>query len=329
VRVTGDARAAAQGRALAIEACATDGVELAAASHTLIAAEDPPSGLTVDRVVLGSERGGGPLAPGTTLGAKVDASGARVRVTDEGMTHVDATVRTDGEPFWLVLGQSENEGWELEVDAAAEVGERTLVNGYANGWRITPAEAGELTVRLRWTPQGLVWWAIGISVLAVLCCIAVVVVTWRRRGESGDVTAGADAGSAARGEREPQPELESPLVSSGAGAATLRTTVVAALGTGVVAGLASRPWIGIVVGLATAAALRWPRARAVLTVGSVAAFGVAIVYVIVQQARHGYPTIASWPSRFEDVTDLAWLAVLLLGADVVVQWLRALPSRHG
>jgi hypothetical protein len=76
------------------------------------------------------------------------------------------------------------------------------------------------------------------------------------------------------------------------------------------------------VGLAAGATLRWPRARAVLTVGSVVAFALAAAYVIVQQARNGYPTISSWPSRFEDVADLAWLAVLLLGADVVVQWVR-------
>ena len=68
-------------------------------------------------------------------------------------------------------------------------------------------------------------------------------------------------------------------------------------------------------------------AMLVPVIGSVAAFAIATAYVVVQQARHGYPTISSWPSRFEDVADLAWLAVMLLGADVVVQWIRGRGSR--
>ena len=320
VRVKGDARAAANGRALELETCDGSAVDLEAGSHVLRTVQGGDTGFDVDRLVLGSARGGGPLGPGL-LGPAREASGAKARVTDEGLTHVDGKVRTDGRPFWLVLGQSENKGWELEVDGDAvdgdaAVGERTLVNGYANGWRITPRAAGELTIALRWTPQGLVWWGIGISVLAVLVCVALVL---RRRPTPatgpGETSAPADEA----------PELASPLASPGR-LPSVGATVAAALGAAVVAGFASRPWIGVVVGLATAAALRWPRARAVLTIGSVVAFGLAAAYVVVQQARHGYPTIASWPSRFEDVADLAWLAVFLLGADVVVQWVRRVPS---
>jgi hypothetical protein len=123
------------------------------------------------------------------------------------------------------------------------------------------------------------------------------------------------------------PVLESPLASRGT-APSVGVTVATVFGGAVVAGVVSRPWIGLVVGLAAAAALRWPRARAVLTVGSVVGFALAAAYVVVQQARNGYPTISSWPSRFEDVADLAWLAVLLLGTDVVVQWVRRRASRE-
>jgi hypothetical protein len=214
-----------------------------------------------------------------------------------------------------VLGQSENKGWELEVDGDAEVGDRTLVNGYANGWRITPHDAGDLTVRLRWTPQGLVWWGIGISVLAIVVCLVLVL---RRRGGSETSEPQTEPSTGA----DELPDLASPLASPGR-SSTIAVTVAVAVGVSVIAGVASRPWIGLLVGLATAAALRWPRARAVLTVGSVVAFALAAAYVVVQQSRHGYPTISSWPARFEDVSDLAWLAVLLLGADVVVQQVRS------
>ena len=224
---------------------------------------------------------------------------------------------TDGRPFWLVLGQSHNDGWELEIDGSARVGPRTLVNGYANGWRVTPDGAGELTVRWRWTPQGLVWWGIGLSVVGIIVCL-VLALTRRREGQDG----------AARAVEDP-PSLESPVTARG-GRPTTTVAIVAPLVIAVVAGVASRPWIGLVVAAATLAALLAPRARIVLTAGSVVAFALAAAYVVVQQARHGYPTIAGWPSQFDAVADLSWLAVWLLGADVVVEQLRdRVASRHG
>jgi hypothetical protein len=233
-----------------------------------------------------------------------------VRVTDSGLTSVDARVKTDGRPFWLVLGQSHNDGWELEVDGAAHVGPRTLVNGYANGWRITPSGPGALTARWRWTPQGLVWWGIGISVLGVIACL---VLALRRRGRDAAADAESDVDAA--------PQLESPLAARGTRPA-LSTTIVTTAAVTVVVAVASRPWIGLVVGGATLTGLLLPRARAVLTLGSVAAFAAAAAYVVIQQARHGYPTIAGWPAQFDAVADLAWLAVWLLGADVIVGWAR-------
>ncbi len=179
VRVTGDVADAAAGRTVAVTACGGP-VELAAGRHDLRTQPGSANGFDVDRLVLGSDRGGEPLGPGM-LGAKVQASGAHARVTDEGLTRVDGKVKTDGDPFWLVLGQSENKGWELEVDGGADVGDRTLVNGYTNGWRITPHDAGTLTINLRWAPEGLVWWGIGISVLAIVVCL---VLALRRRGSS-------------------------------------------------------------------------------------------------------------------------------------------------
>jgi hypothetical protein len=94
------------------------------------------------------------------------------------------------------------------------------------------------------------------------------------------------------------------------------------VGIALAAGLASRPWIGVVVGVATLAALLVPRARVLLAAGSVVALVAAAGYVVVQQARHGYPTISSWPSQFDAVADVAWLAVWLLAADVLVRLVR-------
>jgi hypothetical protein len=315
VRVSGDVPSGEAHRGLDLEACGPEPLGLAAGDHVVRSAPGLETGLDVDRLVLGSDRGGGPLAPGP-LGARRATSGATVRDLDEGPTTFDAKVRSDGTPFWLVLGQSRSDGWELEVDGAAKVGEPTLVNGYANGWEITPARAGELSVHLRWAPQDLVWWGIGASVLAVLLCL--VLLFRRRRGDVLPVVP-HDAVDA-------RPALESPLTSS-AGRPTPFVVAATALALAVVSGIAARPWVGLVVGLAVVGALLAPRLRALLTVGSVVALAAAATYVVVQQARHGYPTISSWPAQFDAITGLTWLAVWLLGADVVVQWVRRRSTR--
>ena len=74
-------------------------------------------------------------------------------------------VHVDGadEPFWLVLGQSENAGWHATTDGAA-LGPRRLVDGYANGWLVDPTTDESFDVVLEWTPQRSVWaslWRLG------------------------------------------------------------------------------------------------------------------------------------------------------------------------
>ena len=224
-RVAGDATVAEAHRGLTLEACDGAALELSAGSHVVRSADGRRTGLDVDRVVLGSDRGGGPLTRSGPLGARPDAGGSRLRVTDTGLTSVDARVTTDGRPFWLVLGQSHNDGWELEIDGSARVGPRTLVNGYANGWRVTPDGAGELTVRWRWAPQGLVWWGIGLSVVGIIVCL-VLALTRRREGQDGAALAVEDP-----------PSLESPVTARG-GRPTTTVVIVAPLVVAVVAGVA-------------------------------------------------------------------------------------------
>ncbi|MGQ0433344.1 MAG: hypothetical protein ACT452_13150, partial [Microthrixaceae bacterium] len=96
-------------------------------------------------------------------------------------------VVTDGEPFWLVLAESSNAGWTAQVGGAT-VGERQLVDGYANGWLVTPARSGTLSITLRWGPQRLVWVGFAVSALAVLACATVL---WRTRRRLGLDEAGS------------------------------------------------------------------------------------------------------------------------------------------
>jgi hypothetical protein len=87
-------------------------------------------------------------------------------------------------------------------------------------------------------------------------------------------------------------------------------------------GLLVTPWVGLVAGAATLAVLRRPRLRWLLAVGAPTALAVAGGYVFLQQWRHEYPAVFEWPTFFDGVHTIAWLAVVLLAADATVEFIR-------
>ena len=82
------------------------------------------------------------------------------------------------------------------------------------------------------------------------------------------------------------------------------------------AAVLSRWWVGIVVGGAFLLAARRPRLRVVTAFAAPAALAVVAVFVIVQQARHHYPSTLDWPANFDRVNAVAWLAVGFIAAGV-------------
>ncbi|HXY94061.1 MAG TPA: alpha-(1-_3)-arabinofuranosyltransferase family protein [Acidimicrobiia bacterium] len=294
IRVVGDASDARSG--LAIDPCGiVPSVALPRGSNTLRSTAGLDTGIDIDRVVLSSGTDGR-AAPPAVLGTPLDQSGASVRVVGSTPDSYDLRVRTDGKPFWLVLGESADDGWEATTSSGA-VGSRQVVNGFANGWLVTPRGAGTLTMELRWTPQRAVWLGIAVSVLAVLACLAIIVVaTRRRRGRA------SPAGAALA---DP-PAMWSPFAYPGAPPST-GILVVLAIGAAVGTSLFSRPWIGFVVGVATLVAARVAGGRILLTAGAPVALAMARI------------------ARFDD---LAWLAIALLALDVVTWWVRERPRRR-
>ncbi len=77
--------------------------------------------------------------------------------------HVDAATK----PFWLVLGESQSPGWHARVVGGHDLGPSQLVDGYANGWLVTPPASGAFDVVFEWTPQRQVRTAIWLSLLGV------------------------------------------------------------------------------------------------------------------------------------------------------------------
>jgi arabinofuranan 3-O-arabinosyltransferase len=161
---------------LLLEGCGP--VDLAAGAHRVVTAT-VGDGLAIDRIVLSSDPSGEPAPVGPRGGS---GEAPRIEVTAAGSDHVRARVGGADDPFWLVLAQSHSSGWSVRAEGA-EVGSHEVVDGYANGWRITPStDTVELT--LRWTPQRLVWIGLGISGLTA---IAAAVLVWgpRRRADDG------------------------------------------------------------------------------------------------------------------------------------------------
>jgi len=278
-------------RGLRLSACAGP-LAMSAGSRRLASRPGLDTGIDVDRVVLSSGRDGRPAAL-SARGAGLDTAGASTRVTKADATSARLSVRTDGKPFWLVFGQSHSTGWKAST-AKGSVGPLQVVDGYANGWLVRPSASGTMTVNVDWTPQRLVWVGLGASVVAVLGCVGIVLMTslgLRRRASS----TGADALMADR------PEFVSPLAYPDGRPPSWAMTAAVALVTTLGTIAVSRPWIGLLAGAATLLASRISRARALtLAIPLVLAF-----------------------SRLGPTPELGWLALALLVVDLACGWLRA------
>ncbi len=248
--------------------------------HVVTAAPGSRTGVDLDRLVLSSGPDGNPI-PVEPRGTPRSAA-ERVTIVDESASRLDLSVKQDGEPFWLVLGQSESDGWAAHVDGA-EVGERHLVDGYANGWLVTPDRAGPLSIELRWGPQRLVWLGLAGSGLTLLLVVLLLWRTGRRGGRSHDATSGS------------APSLRwAPDADRPAAGRVLAAAVALGVGTALVA----TPATAVLGGAATLAVGLVPRARLLVVAVAPAALVV---------------------SRLDQRPTLAWLALAILAADLLVE----------
>jgi hypothetical protein len=248
-----------------------------------------------------------------------------VRVVDDGRTELHLRVTGATSPFWLVLGQSQNAGWKATANGR-DLGGSQLVDGYANGWKLTPGRTGTIDVTLTWTPQRTVWVAIAISAVTMLVCLVLVLGLRRRRTRRrGAPAPSTDLAPSSLPDQAAVLELPGRRDAMLGRAATGAGTLGVALG----AAALSRWWVGVVVGAAFLLGARRPRLRWIGALTAPAALAVAAGYVVVQQARYGYAPVLEWPSFFDRVNALAWLAVLLLAADAVLEVLQRAHARRG
>lgn len=322
IRAVGTTADALAGKPLAVQRCdpatgapITAPMHLGRGDHVLRSAQGADTGVDLDGIVLASEAGGGALALGT--GGQVPELGQprpkapTVKVVESSRTTSKLRVTGADRPFWLVLGESHSKGWVAKVDGK-DVGTSRLVNGYANGWRIDPRGAHTMTVTLTWTPQRRVWIALALSGLTMLLCTALALGLWSRRR----------AGS--RVEVDPvdrEPVFRLPFAT--AGRRPGRAAIVAgSLGAAIVTALLVRPLAGLLVGVLVFLALVRPRWRTLLALGAPASLALAGLYVVAKEWRLRYPSVFEWPTFFDRVAILGWLAVVFLVADALVEELR-------
>jgi hypothetical protein len=273
--------------------------------HVIETALGRDDGINVDRLLLSSPAAGAAPAASASAAPPID-------VLHQSATAVTARVTTTpGQgPFWLVFGQSQNSGWRATVRGRS-LGKPVVVNGYANGWLVTPpAAGGSVTVDLTFTPQRVVDLALLVSALGIGLCILLALVRPRRRwavaGEPSDV------------DLPTEPSLASPMDPVGwrPRPATAVATVVVA---GVIAGTVIAPAVGVGVALAVALVVWRPQWRPILSVGSVVLLAGSVLYVLQLQVRYRFPTKIEWPEHFDKVALVPWAALALLVIDAVFE----------
>jgi arabinofuranan 3-O-arabinosyltransferase len=343
LRITGTAQ---QARALApmtITPC--DGpLVLGPGGHTVETAVGSNDGMDVDRLVFSSAAGGGaaPLTAtgssstttaaavsptsavsqaATTVASSSGASSPAVHVTHNSASSVTMRIATTpgAAPFWLVFGQSLDTGWHASANGHS-LGKPVLVNGYANGWLVTPpAGGGPITVSLTFAPQRIVNLALLLSALGILLAIALALIRPHRSWAAVDTDVALPL----------QPSVTSPWAPVGwrPRPAVAVATVATA---GLLSGLVIAPAVGVGVAVAVGLVLWRPRWRALLSIGAVALLAVSTLYVLQLQVRYRFPTKIEWPEHFDKVALIPWAALALLCVDATLEVLAARRrDRHG
>ncbi len=299
-------------------------VEIAAGRTLLTTSPGESVGFDVDVFALRSAAGGGPGVD-TLQEPELDGPPPPESTTERtGRNSYEITTNGAEEPYWVVLGQSYGPGWTAGTSDGHDLGEPTLVNGYANAWRVDPAELGEdVTVEIHWAPQRWVWLGLAASAVGVLICLALLVWPRRRRMAAGEVAPDAELVDAELVEtmspepRAPWAEDGSPLSSGG--------WILTGLATAVVASFLAGPIVGVACGVLAAVAVAWRHGQLVLRAACVGLFGLAVAYIVAKQTLNAYPLDFEWVKWFEITHSWALIATMLLVVDVVVDGLR----RHG
>ncbi len=263
-------------------------------------------------------------------------------------------VHGDGQPTWLVLGQSQSPGWKAFTSTGVGLGSSTLIDGYANGWYLPSSlTRGTATFTLTWTPQRVVNAALVVSGVTLVVSVVLIALPpglvasrrRRRRRRRHGGTRAAAGGTVATPAAVPTPAVEAvgpavepvgdpvrpvltSVVRSGGSSPGWALSLALALVAGAVAGLMVAPAAGAAVAAVVLLELRVDRSRIVVVAATVGLLVATAGYVALHQHRNGFLSDINWPSHMGWANSLVWVAVGLLGADGLVQWVRHRHRGH-
>jgi hypothetical protein len=338
VQITGSTADALAGKPLDVSLCGMP-LTLGPGSHDLKAASGVSTGINLDSLTLASDVGGqaltlqpgGQVPPPASTVADTGPANPAVKILSQGSTNFRLQVDRTAQPFWLVLGESNNKGWTATINGHS-LGVPSTIDGYANGWYVTPQQLGTgkgpVTVVLDWTPEHDVRLALFISGAAILLCLLIVGLARDRwpistGGGGPDGLAPDWTGGPPR-----RPALARPTSISGTNLSR-RGRVFSTAAATIITGLIVTPIAGVIVGALTAAVMWRPRWRGLWSAGAVVAVGISSLYVLELQFRYRFPAKLDWPQHFAKVVSLTWIGIVLFGIDAVVEWLRNRPRPSG
>jgi arabinofuranan 3-O-arabinosyltransferase len=322
VRVDASTADVLRQRRLPFEVCGGP-VSLAAGSHTLRAPMNPDArtGFDLAQVALVSSAGG---RAGTLDDVTMSGVAERVDMIEDGRSRVEFEVAASSQARWLVLGQSLNDGWHATVNGE-DLGAPTLIDGYANGWRLEPAaddleSNSSLRVVIEWRPQRVVDASLWVSLVAVTAAMAIVVLSSVRLRRHRRI-AGARPATDAPLARDaiavlPEPEfigLAREPMTTGRVAAAVVVVLVGGL-----AGLLVAPVVGFVVAAVLVGARLRPLLRSVaVALPPIVVFGVG-VFMAASQLVRDLPPRFDWPSQFEVLRIPTWIALFVFVGEAVL-----------
>jgi hypothetical protein len=351
VSISGSASSALANGGLTVRGCGPNaqGVTLSAGTHTVTTGSYQAEGWNVDALTLGSAAGGAaePLTAAGLLPAPPVHPSAPVTLVKQSRTSMTVQVHGDGTPAWMVLGQSQSRGWKATTSTGVDLGSSTLIDGYANGWYL-PASLtrGTTTLTLTWTPQRVINVALVLSGVTLVVSLVLIALPTRlfsgrsrrqhrrRRGRRDASLGSAEAGASSGTDTGPvpgrdggpsHPALTSLSRSGGSPPPWSRSVGIALLG-GLVAGLIVAPLTGVLIAAVVLLGLRVDRSRLVTVLGTVGLLAATAGYVTLHQHRNGFVSDINWPFHEGLANSLVWIALCLLGADGLVQWVR---QRYG
>jgi arabinofuranan 3-O-arabinosyltransferase len=288
VRIDGDSGPTRRD-ALVVTPCGS-AMTLGVGRHEIATAVGLDSGIDIDRLVLRSAA----YSAASAAPALPAQAAPTVTVDSHEATSAKATVQSDGAPFWLVLDQSINDGWHVDI-ADAKVDGPHPIDSFANGWLITPEHAGTFDVHVQWTPQRRENIALIVSSLAVIVCLVLALRRpWRAIERAPDPPTLV------------WPDARGVLETTRPGRATIAVAFV-------IGALFVHPIAGVVMAALFAARRRWPQRAWVLHYAVPAAIGAAALQVLAFQTHFHYAPGGRWPEHFAFAHVSALFALVLLG----------------